>query len=155
MWLRCPRPQQKHHSLGLCDMCLQHQSMIGSRMACYPLLGITCLMYAVKCNACNCCTMLVCPGRKLLCVTCTLLLCQLWYLLMEGNTALSDAMEATVHHIWLHWSSCSFAYVSSSNVSACFQCFVLSVDPNNVMAWDCHQGVGPADYSNIKLIVNE
>ena len=136
-------------------MCLQHQSLLDSRMACYSLLGTTCLMYAVKCNACNCCTMLVCPGRHLLYVICTLLLCQLWYLLVVETTILSDAMEASGHHMWVLWFTCSSAYVSCWNVSTCFQCFVLFVDPNNFMAWDCHQGVGPADCSNFNLIVNE
>ena len=136
-------------------MCLQHQSMIGSRMACYPLLGITCLMYAVKCNACNCCTMLVCPGRHLLYVICTLLLCQLWYLLVVETTILSDAMEASGHHMWLHWFTCSSAYVSCWNVLSCFQCSVLLVDPNTFVAWNSHQGMDLADYNNTNLIVNE
>ena len=135
--------------------CLQHQPVIDSRMACYSLLGNICLMYAVNCNVCNCCTLLVCPGWHLLYVTCTLLLCQLWYLLVEGTTALSDAMEASGPHFWLSRFSWSYASMTCWNVSPCYRCFVLYMDPNNIMAWDNHQGVGPADQSSINLTFNE
>ena len=136
-------------------MCQQQQPAIDSRMACISLLGITCIMYAVNSNVCNCYTMLVCPGRQLLYVTYTLLLCQLWYLLVEETTTLSEAMEAYGPHLWLFWFNWSFGSVCSCNVSPCFQCFVLLVDPNIFVSWDYHQGVGHVHHCNNQLTVNE
>ena len=155
MWLRFPRPQQKLHNPGLCDMCLQHQSPLDSRMACYSLLGSSCLMYAVICNASTCCTMLVCPGRHLLCVNCTLLLCQLWYPLMAETSVLSVALEAMGNQLWMLWFTSSPTYVHCWTVPTFLQCSILFVETKNFMAWNCHQGVGSVDFSITKLIINE
>ena len=135
--------------------CLQHQPVIDSRMACYSLLGNICLMYAVNCNVCNCCTLLVYPRWHLLYVTCTLLLCQLWYPLMAETSVLSVALEAMGNQLWMLWFTSSPTYVHCWTVPTFLQCSILFVETKNFMAWNCHQGVGSVDFSITKLIINE
>ena len=136
-------------------MRLQHQPVLDSRMVCCSILGNSCHIYAVNCNPCTCCTMDVSPRWHLLFGFCTLLKCQLWYLTVIETIPFSDSVKSIGYKYWLFWFSWSYASVKYWNVPPCCRCIALYVDPNNIVVWDNHQGVGPADCSNFNLIVNE
>ena len=136
-------------------MSLQHQPVLDSRMVCCSLLGNNCHMYAVNCNPCTCCTMDVCFGWYLLSITFTMFKCQLWYLTEGVTTALSTTVKALGSHYCLFWFSYSIVSVNCWNVASCCMSTSLYVDPNNIVVWDNHQGVGPADQSSINLTFNE